>query len=92
MANYTILILSNWLLRNMLYIYIYNKIIIWRAPRPSAGRALTNDLCSQNLKINVKVKTSAVLILIFIVNRLENGRETRFVGRQPAARYALFID
>jgi len=32
---------------------------------PLTGRALTNDLCGQNVKINVKVKTALVLTLTF---------------------------
>jgi hypothetical protein len=43
-----------------------------KGTRPLTGPALTNDLCGQNVKVNVnffisalaKVKTNAVLILI----------------------------
>jgi hypothetical protein len=33
--------------------------------RPLTGPALTNDLCGQNVKIKVKIKTIAVLTLTF---------------------------
>jgi hypothetical protein len=42
-----------------------NKNNNMEGTRPLTGPALTNDLCGQNLKINVKVKTNAVLILRF---------------------------
>jgi len=39
--------------------------MIMEGTRPLTGPALTNDLCSQNFKINVKINTSAVLTLTF---------------------------
>jgi len=32
-----------------------------KGTRPLTGPALTNDLCGQNVKVKVKIKTSAVL-------------------------------
>jgi len=38
-------------------------VIIMEGTRPLTGPALTYDLCGQYVKINVKVKTKAVLTL-----------------------------
>ena len=35
--------------------------MIMEGTRPLSGPALTNDLCGQNVKVNVKIKTNAVL-------------------------------
>ena len=39
-----------------------------KGPPPLTGRALTNDLCGQYVKVNINVNTDdAVLILILIL-------------------------
>jgi hypothetical protein len=34
--------------------------MIMEGTRPLTGPALTNDLCSQNVKVNIKINTNAV--------------------------------
>ena len=43
-----------------------------KGTRPLTGPALTNDLCGQNVKVNVKVNTNAVLANAEI-NKLANA-------------------
>ena len=38
-----------------------------KGPPPLTGRALTNDLCGQYVKVKINVNTDAVLILILIL-------------------------
>jgi hypothetical protein len=65
----TIIIIVAYMWRILLTVTIiiksFLKIIIWRAPGPLTGPALTNDLCGQYVKVKFKIKTAFVLTLTF---------------------------